>query len=190
MRLRRSRARIPQGFRSGESLSAARLWARSFPLARLIEMKATIPTISSMLAVLGTLCCFALPSVAQSSNQVCPISIEHLELGYAHRGSVSSPELIAIFSNTTGSRIATARFELSQLGAGGYPHSYPNILTYQVGVNAHKRTRYAWDLDPEAVDIHRTGQSLLLLSVGFDDRTIWKDDGSESCVLTVDYHGR
>lgn len=132
----------------------------------------------------------AMPAVAQKAEQVCPVAIESLDLGYGHQGGQSKPQLTAVLGNRTEKRVATARFRLSLLDAGGYANEYPEDLTFDRGLDVHMRRRHIWNLAPESVNIHRTGQSLVLLSVEFDDRTAWKDDGSESCVLTMDYHPR
>jgi hypothetical protein len=132
----------------------------------------------------------AMPAAAQKSEQVCPVAIESLDLGYGHQGGQSKPQLTAMLGNRTEKRVARARFRLSVLDPSGYANPYPQDLTFDQGLDVHMRRRHIWSLEPESVNIHRTGQSLVLLSVEFDDRTAWKDDGSESCVVTVDYHAR
>lgn len=129
-------------------------------------------------------------AAAQSAPQRCPIAIENLTLGYSHAGGQSKPQLQLQFGNRADRRIGTATFELWLLAEGGYPHQYPDDLVYRDGLDPHKRKNFTWDLTPEAVDIHRTGESLVLHGVEFADGTAWKDDGSESCVLTIDYHPR
>jgi hypothetical protein len=141
-----------------------------------------------MLAVYLVAC--SVGAEAQTKGQTCPVAIEHLELSYSHAGGQSKPQLQVRFANHADRRIATATFQLSLLGEGGYPHPYPDDLIYSNGLDPHKWKFFTWDLTPEAVDIHRTGETLLLEQVKFEDDTEWKDDGSESCVLTLDYHAR
>ncbi len=127
---------------------------------------------------------------AVKPGQVCPIAIENLELSYRHQGGQSTPQLTAMLGNRAGKRIASARFQLSVLDPNGSPNSYPEDLIYSKGLDVDKRRNYAWSLAPESVDIHRTGEALVLLEVTFDDQSSWKDDGSESCGYGVDYHAR
>jgi hypothetical protein len=129
-------------------------------------------------------------ALAQKKPQTCPVAIEHLELAYNHAGGQSRPQLVVRFANHADRRLASATFELSLLGAGGDAHPYPDDLVYRNGLDPHKWKFFTWDLAPESVDIHRTGETLLLREVKFDDDTEWKDDGSETCVLTLDYHAR
>ena len=147
---------------------------------------------SQLKSLLFAICLTGCPvgALAQKAAQRCPIAIEHLALGYSHEGGQSKPQLQLQFGNRADRRIAAATFELSLLGEGGYPHSYPEDLVYRNGLDPHKYKNFTWDLNPEAVDIHRTGESLVLQQVEFEDGTSWKDDGSESCALTVDYHPR
>jgi hypothetical protein len=130
------------------------------------------------------------PLAVHAAAQVCPATIDSLALNYNHQGGQSKPQLTATFSNRAGKRIASARFELSLLDSAGYPHAYPHALTYSEGLDAGKVKTSQWALDPEFVDMHRTGEMLLLQAVEFDDATSWKDDGSESCGFGVDYHPR
>jgi hypothetical protein len=143
---------------------------------------------SLMLAVCIAGC--SAEGMSQKPAQRCPIAIENLALGYNHAEGQSKPQLQLQFGNRENKRIATATFQLWLLGEGGYPHPYSEDLVYRDGLDPHKRRNFTWDLNPEAVDIHRTGESLILQAVEFDDGTTWKDDGSLSCELTVDYHPR
>lgn len=130
------------------------------------------------------------PLAVNAAPQHCPAKIENLVLNYNHQGGQSMPQLSATLSNRAGKRIASATFDLSLLDSSGAPHDYPQPLTYSDGLDAGRTKTKQWDLDPESVDIHRTGEVLLLREVEFEDGTSWKDDGSESCSLIVDYHGR
>jgi hypothetical protein len=114
--------------------------------------------------------------------------VENLQLTYTHQGGRSMPTVTAMLGNRAGKRIVSARFRLSVLDTNGYPHSYPEDLVYQKGLDAGMQRHFAWALDPQSVDIHRAGEELVLLEVAFDDQTRWKDDGSESCGSAVDYH--
>lgn len=144
-----------------------------------------------LLAALGLgLMSGALQAWALKPGQVCPIAVENVVLSYRHQGGPSTPQLAAMLGNRAGKRIASARFELSLLNASGDPHTYPEDLVYRRGLAMDKRINYVWTLAPESVDIHRTGEALVLLEVQFDDQTSWKDDGSESCGYGVDYHAQ
>jgi len=130
------------------------------------------------------------PLAVHAAPQNCPATIESLALNYNHQGGQSKPELSASFSNRAGKRISSATFELSLLDQAGYPHVYPHRLTFSDGLETGKVKTSQWALDPASVDIHRTGEVLQLRTVEFEDATSWKDDGSESCELAVDYHAR
>ena len=130
------------------------------------------------------------PLAVHAAPQNCPATIESLSLNYSHEGGESKPKLSATFSNRAGKRIASAIFDLSLLDSTGAPHAYPHPLTFRDGLDAGKLRTSKWNLNPESVDIHRTGETLLLREVEFDDGMSWKDDGSESCSLVVDYHAR
>ena len=150
-------------------------------------------TTSGIALALGAAFCAVFCSMraaAQKAAQVCPVSVENLELTYSHAGGRSTPQLAATLGNRTGKRIASARFRLSILNASGDPHFYPEDPVYRKRLDAGKQRHFIWTLDLESVDIHRTGEELVLLEVEFDDLTRWKDDGSESCGSAVDYHAR
>jgi hypothetical protein len=130
------------------------------------------------------------PLAVHAAPQNCPAKIDSLALNYSHQGGQSKPQLSANISNQSGKRISSATFELSLLDSAGYPHPYPRALSFSDGLEAGKVRASQWALRVEAVDIHRTGEVLLLRAVEFDDGMSWKDDGSESCSLAVDYHAR
>jgi hypothetical protein len=151
-------------------------------------MGATRRQLSLTLAL--CLACIAMRIQAQKPEPKCPVAIDHIELSYSHAGGESKPQLGVIFTNHARERVATATFSLSLLDSGGYPHPYPDDLIYREGLDPGKQKDFVWDLAPDAVDIHRTGEAVILQEIKFDDATGWKDDGSESCALTVDYHAR
>jgi hypothetical protein len=127
-------------------------------------------------------------SLAQSPEQKCPVGLDHIELSYGHQGGQSKPQLRVIFNNDSGKKISTVTFSLSVLDSGGYPHPYPDDLVYRDGLEAGKQKVFSWELAPESVDIHRTGETVVVQEVEFAGSASWKDDGSESCVLTLDFH--
>jgi hypothetical protein len=150
-----------------------------------------MPDFKQILPCLGLgLALCATSAGALKPGQVCPIAVESLELNYRHQGGPSIPQLTAMLGNRAGKRILHARFQLSLLDGNGYPHAYPEDLIFDKGLDVDKRRNHVWPLVPESVDMHRTGESLMLLEVTFEDQTSWKDDGSESCGYGVDYHGK
>jgi hypothetical protein len=136
------------------------------------------------------LACSATRAKAQSSEQKCPVLLDHIELSYNHAGGQSKPQLRVEFGNVAGKGIRSVTFSLSVLDSAGYPHLYPDDIVYRDGLETGKQKIFTWSLAPESVDIHRTGETVLVQEVEFADATGWKDDGSESCVLTVDFHPR
>ena len=141
-----------------------------------------------MLSLAASAALISAPALAQSSEQKCPVALDQVQLSYAHNGEQSKPQLRIVFGNAAGKRIANVTFTLSVLDSGGYPHPYPDDLVYGDGLEASERKNFIWTLAPDSVDIHHTGETVLLQEVEFADATTWKDDGSESCVLTVDFH--
>jgi hypothetical protein len=129
-------------------------------------------------------------AAAQSQEHKCPILLDHIELSYSHQGGQSKPQLRVTFDNSAGKAISAVTFSLSVLDSGGYPHPYPDNLEYRDGLDTGKQKDFAWILSPESVDIHRTGETVSVQEVDFADNTVWKDDDSDSCVLTVDFHPR
>ena len=144
----------------------------------------------AMLIVALSLVCSATRAKSQSSGQKCPVVLDHIDLNYNHEGGKSKPQLSVEFGNATGKAITTVTFSLSVLDSAGYPHPYPEDLEYRDGLETTKQKTFTWNLAPESVDIHRAGETVLVREVEFADATGWKDDGSESCVLTVDFHPR
>jgi len=125
---------------------------------------------------------------ATALEQQCPVSLKQISLGYNHEGGQSKPQLRVNFANQAGKEISTVTFSLSVLDSAGSPREYSDDLVYRDGLGVGKTKLFAWDLTPESIDIHRTGETVLLQKVEFSDSTVWTDDGSQSCVLTVDYH--
>jgi hypothetical protein len=151
-------------------------------------MQLTINSRSLLFALLLAL--LGVAAKAEKPGQKCPVTIQIVELSYSHSGGQSTPQLGAVFANHAGKPIATITFSLSQLDSGGYPHPYPDDLIFSGGLGPGKLKHFSWELAPEAVDLRRTGELLVLHEVHFDDATGWKDDGSESCSFTVDYHAK
>jgi len=141
------------------------------------------------LLALGCYVAFVIPQTnAWAAEQKCPVALDHIELSYAHQGGQSKPQLRINFGNAAGKQISTITFTLSILDPSGYPHPYPGDLVYRKGLEADAQKVFVWSLAQESVDIHRTGETVLVQEVEFSDATSWKDDGSESCELTVDFH--
>jgi hypothetical protein len=126
----------------------------------------------------------------QSTPGQCPVVLDHIELSYSHQQGQSKPQLRVNFGNAAGKRISTVTLTLSLLDSNGYPRPYPDDLVYRGGLEAGKERAFTWDLTPESIDIHRSGETVLVQEVEFADNTSWKDDGSESCILTVDFHAK
>jgi hypothetical protein len=134
------------------------------------------------------LCVPVLASAAERAEQSCPVHIGHIELTYNHAGGQSKPQLSLMFDNTATKRIVSATFALLVLDANGYPRPYDDPFIDTTELDSGKTRLKTWELAPEKVDIHRTGETVILQSVEFDDRSKWEDDGTETCSLTVDYH--
>jgi hypothetical protein len=126
---------------------------------------------------------------APSSGR-CPVAIYQVELSYTHQGVPSKPQLKLWFGSATAKPISTVAFSLSLLDSGGYPHLYPDNPTYRDGLQAGQRKLFVWDLAPDSVDIHRTGEVVVLQEVKFKDATNWANDDTDNCLLKVDYHAR
>jgi hypothetical protein len=144
-------------------------------------------------AALACVClgvCGVLQLPAEDTRQPCPVVIEQVSLAYSHEGNPSIPRLQIRFANASTNSIAHVTFQLALLDDGGYPHDYPDDLTSHSPLEPGKRKNSAWTLRPESVDIHRSGEVLVVKRVDFADRTSWHDDGSQSCKLAVDFHAR
>jgi len=129
-------------------------------------------------------------TAAASPEQKCAVVIDQVALVYNHAGGHSIPQLSARFGNAAGKRVTKVKFTLSLLGPGGDAHPYPYDLEYADGLETGTKKFFNWDLVPEAVDIRRSGESIFVQKVEFADSTAWIDDGSESCVLKVDFHAQ
>jgi hypothetical protein len=146
--------------------------------------------VAALLVFALSLACGAMRAEAKSPEQKCPVVIDRVELSYNHQGGESKPQLRVEFGNFAGKQISNITFSLSVLDADGYPRPYPDDLTYREGLETGKRKVFIWDLAPETVDIHRAGETVVVKKVEFSDTTGWIDDGSESCVFTVDFHAK
>ena len=136
------------------------------------------------------LACGAVRAEAESPDRKCPVAIDRVELSYNHQGGPSKPQLRVEFGNHAGKQIAKITFSLSVLDAGGYPRLYPDDLIYRDGLEAGKKKVFIWELASESVDIHRSGETVVVKKVEYLDTTGWIDDGSESCAFKVDFHAR
>lgn len=130
------------------------------------------------------------PAVAENPEQKCPVVIDQVDLNYNHAGGRSAPQLRVRFGNEASKGISTVTFSLSLLGTGGDPRPYPDDLTYSDGLESGKKKVFIWELASESVDIHRAGETVVIQKIEFADATTWVDDGSQSCVFTVDFHAR
>jgi hypothetical protein len=143
-----------------------------------------------MVNVVLCLVCGTMRAEGGSPEQKCPVVINRTELGYNHQGGQSKPYLRVEFGNTAGKQISTIVYGLSVLDPGGNPHPYPDELMYQGGLETGKKRAFTWELAREFVDIHRSGETVVVKRVEFIDTTHWIDDGSERCAFTVDFHAR
>jgi hypothetical protein len=147
-------------------------------------------TNSSSLILTLCLACGVMQAQANSADRKCPVVINRVELSYNHQGEPSKPQLRLWFQSDAGSPISAIAFSLSILDSGGYPRSYPGQLTYSDGLDAGKKKVFIWDLASESVDIHRTGETVVVQKVEFADAASWIDDGSEACAFKIDFHAR
>jgi hypothetical protein len=144
----------------------------------------------ALLVITLWLACGASETKAENPERKCPVVVERVDLSYNHQGRESKPQLTIGFGNFSAKQITAITFILSVLDGGGYPHLYPDDLTYRESLESGKRKEFLWELPYRAVDIHRTGEMVVVKQVQFADRTSWIDDGSESCAYTVDFHAR
>ena len=149
-------------------------------------MRAKIALLVSALCLV----CGTVRAEAKNPERKCPVAINRVELSYNHQGGESKLQLRVEFDNNAGKQISKITFSLSVLDAGGNAHPYPDDLTYQEGLESGKKKVFIWDLTPENVDIHRSGETVVVKEVRFIDTPAWIDDGSESCAFAVDYHAR
>ncbi|MGP8260032.1 MAG: hypothetical protein ACLQM6_08790 [Acidobacteriaceae bacterium] len=143
-----------------------------------------------LLVVALSLVCGTTRAETGRPQRKCPVVIDSIELSYNHQGGESKPQLRVEFVNHAGKKISNVTFGLSVLDASGNARPYPDDLTYRDGLEIRKTKTFIWKLDPESVDIHRSGETVVVKKVGFIDTPDWIDDGSESCAFTVDYHAR
>ena len=150
-------------------------------------MKVRLP----MLAVPICYLAFASGAVAMSSEPAakCPVNLDRLDLRYNHAGGESVPQLRLAFTSRADKTITNILLLLSILDSQGNSHPYPDDLTYHWEITPGSQPHsQIWTLDAASVDMHHAGESLTLQKVQFADGTIWKDDGSLACTLTVDFH--
>lgn len=145
---------------------------------------------TTLLVLALCLACGTMRAEAESPERKCPVVINSVELSYSHQGGESKPQLKVAFVNFASKQVSNVTFSLSVLDADGYPRPYPDDLTYREGLETGKKKVFIWDLANESVDIHRAGETVVVTKVEFTDTTRWIDDGSESCVFTVDFHAR
>jgi hypothetical protein len=126
-----------------------------------------------------------------SPSRKCPIRFDRINLRYNHAGGQSVPQLNLDFTNRTANPIANIVLRLSILDTDGNPRPYPDDLTYsKEPIPGKEHKTYTWDLNTSSVDMHHTGESVTLQSLQYADGTDWKDDGSLSCSISVDFHAK
>ena len=127
----------------------------------------------------------------EDASSKCPVGLEHVDLRYNHAGGGSVPQLRVAFTNRTEKTITGFVFSLSILDSEGNPVPYASQFEYhhEFPAGAPQRSRI-WNLDPTVVNMHHTGESVTLVETTFANGTAWKDDGSQSCMLSFDYHAK
>ena len=150
-------------------------------------MKARLSLLTVLICYLAFACSVAAAPIEPAMK--CPINLVRLDLRYNHAGGVSVPQLRLAFTNGTDKTITDILLLLSILDSQGNSHPYSEDLTYHreiaPGAQAHS---HIWNLDAASVDMHHAGESVTLQKVQFADGTVWKDDGSLACTLSVDFH--
>lgn len=142
-----------------------------------------------LLSMVCLVCC-VLHGQSQSPHQKCPVDVSHVQLSYNHAEGSSRPQLTVKFANQSKTLVSTVKVALYLLDADGTPRLYPDSFEYDDGLEIGKTRVFTWDLDFASVDIHRTGETVVVEKIEFADASTWNDDGSESCSFTVDYHPR
>jgi hypothetical protein len=127
---------------------------------------------------------------AQNGHRACPVVINQVNLTYSHEGNPSVPRLEIRFTNAGPQPIARVVFQLALLDGSGYSHEYPDDLTSNAELEPRKEKVSNWTLQPQSIDIHRAGETVVVKKVSFAEGNPWSDDGSESCKFVVDFHAR
>lgn len=148
------------------------------------------------LLFLGTfVCCAAWGQSSTAPRDTapakCPVGFQHVDVRYNHAGGESAPQLRLAFTNRADKTITGFVFSLSILDSEGNPVPYATQFDYrrEFPPGGGERSRL-WKLDAASVDMHRSGESVILLEADFADGTTWKDDGSQGCTLSFDYHAK
>ncbi len=137
----------------------------------------------------GLFACTCLSAFGQAPS-ACPVKLDHLDLRYNHAEGKSVPQVSVGFTNESAKRVAHLTFSLSILDSGGYPRPYDENFTYSKPVEPGRHVAFLWTLNAESVDMHHTGESVSLDKIEFADGTVWTDDGSLNCTMTIDFHAK
>ncbi len=140
--------------------------------------------------LLGVIALALAPQTFWGANPNCPVHLHQISIQYNHQGGTSRPQLSILYEDQSQLSVAQIHFSLAILDANGSPHPYGDNFLSKGVVSVGKPKLEFWDLVPELVDIHRTGEIVVVQQVRFSDGSVWKDKGEETCSLTVDYHGR
>jgi hypothetical protein len=157
---------------------------------RTLRQKKLMTVLRDLLTLAACATGIAIPAIGQSHKQTCPVIPTFVDVNYYHQGGRSKPQLRVQMENGAGKPVASVTLTLSLLDTAGATRIYPNDFSYDKGLETGRNKLYAWNLSPDLVDMHRTGESVFIKEVTFADGNEWSDDGSESCQITLDYHAR
>jgi hypothetical protein len=116
-------------------------------------------------------------------NPACPLTLTGI---FADAGGRRETRVSVHFVNQTDKRVIGVKVGLVGLDATKDPHEFPQEYALSVNLKPDKEAKPIWVVADDEFGIDTaSGARVYLGKVMFRDGSIWRDDGSKSCSLTI-----
>lgn len=116
-------------------------------------------------------------------NPSCPVTLTGL---YASHPRGNSAKVSVHFLNQTRKKIVAIKVGLSGYDATRDSYDFPQQYAIAVNLKPHKQTKPIWKVhSPQFGMETASGATVYITKLLFSDGSVWKDDGSKACSLTI-----
>jgi hypothetical protein len=116
-------------------------------------------------------------------NPSCPLTLTGI---FADKPGRKETRVSVHFVNQTDKRVIAVKVGLSGVDAVRDTHEFPEEYALSVNLRPEKEAKPIWEVANGDFGVNTaSGARVYLGKLMFADGSIWKDDGSKSCSLTI-----
>jgi hypothetical protein len=116
-------------------------------------------------------------------NPACPLTLTGI---FADKPGHKETRVSVHFVNQTDKRVIAVKLGLLGLDATRDPHEFPEEYALSVNLRPEKEAKPVWVVAEDEFGVNTaSGARVYLGKLMFADGSMWRDDGSRSCSLTI-----